>query len=178
MPEYATRIRIRTLLVLLTHSLLLPRVTASGKETVEDINTPLFLPNYIRGQRYFSYAFTGWLLGYIVLYVCDAHIKRGVLRTSLRKTGMCACTLPPYVALYFFSLPSSLLLTVRPLLCVPFSCGLSFNCRYADFGPEDHCFRPVRRWVLDKQEEFMTPSEAERAQLEQIERDIAKSKRV
>lgn len=115
-----------------------------GKEAAEDINTPLFLPQYVRGQRYFSYAVTGWLLGYIVLYVNELslhcrpakrHAKsKYIKRAQKKRTLILQCAVHVYEFTIESSTPACARVRERACLrtCVEWSCSCVarafYNC--------------------------------------------------
>lgn len=115
-----------------------------GKEAAEDINTPLFLPQYVRGQRYFSYAVTGWLLGYIVLYVNELslhfrpakrHAKsKYIKRAQKKRTLILQCAVHVYEYTIESSTPACARVRERACLrtCVEWSCSCVarafYNC--------------------------------------------------
>ncbi|EGD81572.1 lrpprc protein [Salpingoeca rosetta] len=39
---------------------------------------------------------------------------------------------------------------------------------FHDFGQQDHCFKPIRKFVKDKYDSFLTPTPAELAEIEQL----------
>ncbi|KAG9301878.1 hypothetical protein G9A89_004557 [Geosiphon pyriformis] len=42
-----------------------------------------------------------------------------------------------------------------------------YSILYIDFGPEEHCFSGIRRWVDQKKREFWTLSDEEKKELKQ-----------